>query len=107
VSVVLATDVPGIGDAPRGVVGTEMSGPNVPRSAAPSGAASAPGSSGSMCLELPGPYLPNSFDSVSLPINWRRVESKAELACSQVTTVLLHQILASVHHNILCPGKEK
>jgi hypothetical protein len=31
-------------------------------------------------------YLPGSFDFASSPINWRRVESNAKLACSQVTT---------------------
>jgi hypothetical protein len=58
-----------------------------------------------MSLGLPGSYLPNSFGSVSPPINWRRVENMAEFVCLQVATMerLLHEALASVHHNILHP----
>jgi hypothetical protein len=104
-SVALATEVPGIGGTPWGIVGTKMSGASIPGRTAPGGAASAPGSSGAMHSELPGPYLPHSSNSASPPINWRRVESEAELACSQVATTerLLHETLASVHCNILCP----
>jgi hypothetical protein len=40
-----------------------------------------------MSTELPGPYLPGSFNYVSLPVNWRQVESKAELVSSQVAIV--------------------
>jgi hypothetical protein len=43
VSVALAMEVPGVGGTPRGIVGTEMSGSSIPRSAAPGGAASAQG----------------------------------------------------------------
>jgi hypothetical protein len=58
-----------------------------------------------MCLELPRSYLLNSSSSASPPINWRHLESEAELACSQVATAerLLHQTLHSVHHNIVHP----
>jgi hypothetical protein len=82
----------GASSAPRGIVGTEMSGAGIPRSIDPGGAASAPGSSSAMRPELPEPYLPGSSDCVSPPVNWRWVESKEELACSQVTTAewLLH-----------------
>jgi hypothetical protein len=91
-SVALDTDVLGIGGAPRGVVGTEMFGASIPENAAPGGAASAPGSLGTMCPELPGPYLPGSSDSASPTISGRWVESEAELVCSQITTAewLLH-----------------
>jgi hypothetical protein len=65
----LATEVPGAGGAPRGIVGTEMSGANIPGSAALGGVASAPESLGAMHLELPRPYLPGSSDPASLPIN--------------------------------------
>jgi hypothetical protein len=82
VSVALTTEVSGTGCAPQGVIGTEMSGAGTPDSAAPSGAASARGSSGPMRLKLPGPYLPGSSDFASPPVNWRQVESEAELACS-------------------------
>jgi hypothetical protein len=60
---------------------------------------------GALRLKLPGLYLPDSSDFACPSINWRWVESEAELACSQITTIewLLHQTLASVHHNILCP----
>jgi hypothetical protein len=93
VAVALATEVPGIGDAPQGVIGTEVSG------------ASIHGSLGAMSVELPGPYLPDSSDCASPPINWRQVESEVELACSHVATVeqLLHHTLGSVHHNIIHP----
>jgi hypothetical protein len=98
-------EVLGTCNAPRGIIGTEMSGASIPESAASGGAASTPGSSGAMHPELLRPYLPGSSDSASLSVNWRRVESKVELACSQVTTAegLLHQTLASIHHNILHP----
>jgi hypothetical protein len=86
VSVALAMEVPGIGGAPRGIVGTKMSGASILRNSAPAGAASAPVSSGVKHPELPRLYLTNSFDSASPPINWRWVESEAELACSLVTT---------------------
>jgi hypothetical protein len=87
VAVALATEVPGIGGAPQGVVGNEMFGASAFSSAALGGAASAPGSSGAMSSESPGSYLPSSSDSVSPLVNWRWVESDAELACSQVATV--------------------
>jgi hypothetical protein len=48
VLVALATKVPGAGSAPRGIVGTEMSGASVPGCAAPGGAASTPGASSAM-----------------------------------------------------------
>jgi hypothetical protein len=104
VLVALAMEVPGVGGAPWGIVGTEMSGASIPERAAPAGAASAPGCSGAMRPELFGPYLPDSSDSMSPLINWRWVESEVELACSQVTTAerLLHLTLALVHCNILC-----
>jgi hypothetical protein len=86
--VALAVEVLGTGNAPRGVIGTEMSGASIPESAASGGAASTPGSSGAMHPELLRPYLPGSSDSVSLSINWRRVESEVGLACSQVTTAV-------------------
>jgi hypothetical protein len=103
VSLALAMELPGTGSAARSVIGTEMSGANLPDSATPGGVVSVPGSSGAMRPELPGPYLPGSSDSTSLPINFRRVQSKVELACSQVATVelLLHQTLASIHNHIL------
>jgi hypothetical protein len=102
-SIALATEVLGAGGAPRGIVGTEMSGASIPGSVAPGGASSALGSSGTMLPELHRPYPPSSSDSASSLVNWKRVESKAELAWSQVTIAgrLLHQILASVNHNIL------
>jgi hypothetical protein len=105
VSVALDTEVLGIDNAPRGVIGIEMSGVGILGSAAPGGAASDPRSLGAMHLELPGAYLIGSSDTVSPPVNWRQVESEAELARSQVTTMerLLHQTLALVHHNILHP----
>jgi hypothetical protein len=65
VSVALAMEVLGAGGAPRGIIGTEMSGASVPRSAAPGEAVSAPKSLGTMRLELPEPYLPSSSDSTS------------------------------------------
>jgi hypothetical protein len=85
VAVALATEVSGTSGAPQGIVGTEMSGASISGSVAP--------------------YLPGSFDSAFPLVNWRRVESEAELAYSQVASVewLLHQTLASVHCNILCP----
>jgi hypothetical protein len=43
------------GGAQQGVNGTEMSGASVSMSKAPGGAASAPGSSGTMSSELPEP----------------------------------------------------
>jgi hypothetical protein len=103
VLVVLAMEVPGASGAPWGVIGTGMSGASNLRSAAPSGVASTPGSLGAMRPELPRLYLLSSPNSASPPINWRRVKSEAELACSQVTTTewLLHQTLASVYCNIL------
>jgi hypothetical protein len=81
--VALVTEISGAGGAPQGVVGTEMSGASVSRSTTP--------------------YLHGSSGSAYPPIIWRWVESKAELACSQVATTewLLHQTLASVHRNIL------
>jgi hypothetical protein len=84
-TVALAMKVSCTGGASQGIIGPEMPGANVFRSAAP--------------------YLPSSLDSASPPINWRRVESEAELACSLVTTAerLLRQALASVHHSILHP----
>jgi hypothetical protein len=85
VVVALAMEVSGTSGALHGFIGTEMSGANVSRSTAP--------------------YLPGSSDSVIPPVNWRRVESEAELVRSQVTTMerLHHQTLASVHCNILHP----
>jgi hypothetical protein len=105
VAVVLATEVLGASGAPQGVIGTEISGASVSENSILGGATSAPGSSGAMSLEFPGSYLLGSSNSASLPINWRRVESKAELVFSSVATTerLLHQTLASVHHNILRP----
>jgi hypothetical protein len=112
-SVALAMEVLGVGGAPWGIIGTEMFGASVTRGVVPGGAALASGSSGAMRLELPRPYLPSFFDSVSPSINWSQVESEAELASSQVTTEewLLRQTLAFVHRNILHPvqvglGKE-
>jgi hypothetical protein len=88
----LATEVPGASGAPWSIISTEMFGASVPGNAAPGGAASTLGSSGAMPPELPGPYLLGSSDYASPPVNWRRVESEAELACSQVATTerLLH-----------------
>jgi hypothetical protein len=68
-SVVLAVEVPGTGGAPQDVIGTKMSGANVPRSTAPGGAASTPRSLGTMHRKLPRLYLSGSFDSASPPIN--------------------------------------
>jgi hypothetical protein len=85
VAVALAMEVSGTGGAPQGIIGNEMFGTSISWSATP--------------------YLPYSSDSASPPINLRRVESEAELACSQVTTMeqLLHQTLSSIHRNILHP----
>jgi hypothetical protein len=69
VVVALATEVPGTGGAPQGVVGTKMSGASIPGSVALGGAALALGSSGAMSPEFPRPYLPDSSDSTSPPIN--------------------------------------
>jgi hypothetical protein len=76
-------EVSSAGGVLHGIVGTKMSGASISRSVAL--------------------YLSDSSYSASPPINWRWVESEAELACSQVTTAkrLLHQIVASVHRNIL------
>jgi hypothetical protein len=56
-----------------------------------------------MSPELAGLYLSDSSNSTSPPVNWRRVESEAKLACSQIAIVewLLRQTLASIHHNNL------
>jgi hypothetical protein len=62
VVVAVATEVSGVGGAPQGVVGTEMSGARVSRSTAS--------------------YLPSSLNSTCPPNNWRQVENEAELACS-------------------------
>jgi hypothetical protein len=55
-----------------------------------------PGMSG-LCLSDPPGFSP-------LPINRRRVGDDAESACSQVAVAerLLHEMLSSVHQNILC-----
>jgi hypothetical protein len=71
VAVALAMEVPGTGGTLQGIVGTEMSGASVSGSVAPGGVASALGSSGTMSLELPEPYLPGSSNSASPPVNCR------------------------------------
>jgi hypothetical protein len=76
VSMALPMEVSGAGGAPWGVIGTEMSSASVPE-----WCGSAPGSSGTMRLELPELYLPGSSDFASPPVNWGQVESKVELAC--------------------------
>jgi hypothetical protein len=86
VLVEMAMEVPGAGGTPWSIVGTDMSSASIPRNATPGGIASTPESSGVMRPELLRLYLPGSFDFASSPINWRRVESNAKLACSQVTT---------------------
>jgi hypothetical protein len=72
-------------------------------SAAPGDAAPAPGSSGGTGLGVSGLYLPSSFSSSHPPINWSQVGDETESACSLVATAerLLHEMLASVHQNIL------
>jgi hypothetical protein len=74
-------------------------------SAAPGGAALAPGSSSTVSPGVSRLYFPGSPGSPPLPINWRRVEDEAESVCSQVaaTERFLHEMLASVHQKILCP----
>jgi hypothetical protein len=77
----------------------------VPSSAAPCDASptsesldtTGPGVSGLLLTGSPGLLPP--------PIDWRQVEGNAELTCSQVTDVerLLHDTLALVGRNILCP----
>jgi hypothetical protein len=49
--------------------------------------------------------LPGFLDLPPPPINWRRVEGGAEIACSQVTDVerLLHNTFSLVGRNILRP----
>jgi hypothetical protein len=98
-------EVRGACGALQGVTSTERAGAGIFGSVASGDVASAPGSSGAMSPWLPRPYLPGSFGSAPLPINLRWVENKVELACSQVAIVetLLHDALASVHCNILCP----
>jgi hypothetical protein len=103
--VALATEVLGAEDALQCATGTEMADAGVSGSVAPGDAASALGSSSAMILRLLRSYLPGSLDSVPPPINWRQVENEAKSMSSQVATTerLLHEALASVHHNILHP----
>jgi hypothetical protein len=103
--VMLSTKVSCAGGAPRGAADTKKAGAGISRDVAFGDVALAPRSLGAMSPGLPREYLPGSPSSVSLPINKRRVENKVESMCSQVATAerLLHEALASVHHNILCP----
>jgi hypothetical protein len=67
------------------------------------GAAPAPGSLSIVGPGVSGLFLSGSPGSSSPPINWRRVKYEAESACLHVAAAerLLHEMLASVHQNIL------
>jgi hypothetical protein len=101
----LSIEVPGAGGAPQGTTDTEMAGADVSRDATLGDAALAPGSLDAMSPGLFVQYLPGSPGPTSSPINWRRVENEAKSAFSQVAIAerLLHEALASVHHNFLRP----
>jgi hypothetical protein len=101
----LALEVPRVGDASQGAIGVMVVGASVTGSTVPGDVVLAPGPSGVMSLELPGPSRLGSPGFASSPGSRMQVENEAELACSQVTTAewMLHDTLASIHHNILCP----
>jgi hypothetical protein len=120
-------EVPGAGGAPQGVTDVEVAdagpwlggsarslshdlvvrgtGAGIPESATLGDEAPAPGSSSVMGPGISGLYLPSSPGSPPPPINWRRVGDEVESVYSQVTTVerLLHEMMASVHWNIMRP----
>jgi hypothetical protein len=77
----------------------------VPESAAPGGAAPAPGSLGVVCLRISRLLLLGSPGFPPSPIDWRQVEDNAEFTCSQVTAAerLLQETLFSVGQNKLRP----
>jgi hypothetical protein len=78
VAVVLATEVPGTGGAPQGVIGTKMSSASISGSTALGGAGSTLGSSDAMSPELPGLYLPVRSTLRPHPLiggGWRAKES--------------------------------
>jgi hypothetical protein len=77
---------------------------DVPRSSAPSDAALAPGSLGTIGPVVSGLHLSGSLDFPPPPIDWRQVGDEAESGCSLVATAerILHEMLASVNRNILC-----
>jgi hypothetical protein len=101
----LATEALSAGGALQGASDTEMVGVGISGDVALGDVALDPGFLGAMSPGLPGQYLSGSPGSVSPPINWRHVENKAEFECLQVATAerLLHEAMASVHHNILHP----
>jgi hypothetical protein len=68
-------------------------------------ASRAPRSAGAVGSGVFGLLPPGFLDLPPPPINWRRVEGGAEIACSQVTDVerLLHNTFSLVGRNILRP----
>jgi hypothetical protein len=101
---------PGANGSSQGIVGllrdlvkrgTDI---DVPRSGAPSDAAPAAGSLGTIGPVVSGLHLSGSLDFPPPPIDWRRVGDEAESGCSLVATAerILHEMLASVNQNILC-----
>jgi hypothetical protein len=81
---VSTAEVSDIGGVPEGTVGAGMAGGGTSRSKVPGGVATAPESSCTTSPGLPGPFLPGSSDCTSPSINWKQVDSEAQLACSRV-----------------------
>jgi hypothetical protein len=97
----LATEVPGVGDAPQGAADTEMAGAGISGDNTLGDAALAPGSLGTMNPGSPGQYLSGSPSSASPSINWRKHQ-----ACFEELTLLQTQG-SKLCHAIVGPPQAK